>query len=88
MTCRTKGPRRALSYSIQNVGDKWETSGRQMSMTCRTKGPRRALQHPECGRQIEDKWETNEYDVWNQGAQTSVTASRMWETNGRQVGDK
>ena len=70
MTCRTKGPRRAL-YSIQNVGDKWETSGRQMSMwetnetnmTCRTKGPRRALQHPECGRQMGDKWETNEYDV-------------------------
>ena len=54
-------------------------------MTCRTKGPRRALQHPECGRQIEDKWETNEYDVWNQGAQTSITASRMWETSGRQM---
>ena len=56
MTCRTKGP-------IQHVGDKWETSGRQMSMTCRTKGPRRALEHPECGRQMGDKWETNEYDV-------------------------
>ena len=61
MTCRTKGPRRELQhpecgrqmgdkwerrYSIQNVGDKWETSGRQMSMTSRTKGPRRALEHP------------------------------------------
>ena len=50
-------------YSIQNVGDKWETSGRQMSMTCRTKGPRRALEHPECGRQLGDKWETNK-SIW------------------------
>ena len=32
-------------------------------MTSRTKGPRRALEHPECGRQMGDKWETNEYDV-------------------------
>ena len=32
-------------------------------MTSRTKGPRRALEHPECGRQVGDKWETNEYDV-------------------------
>ena len=55
-----------------------ETSGRQMSMTCRTKGPRRALEHPECGRQMGDKWETNEYDEW---------ALQRPEC-GRQMGDK
>ena len=54
MTCRTKGPRRALEHPERGrqMGDK--------SMTCRTKGPRRALEHPECGRQMGDKWETNE----------------------------
>ena len=57
VTSRTKGPRRGVRASRM-----WETSGRQMSMTSRTKGPRRALQHPECGRQMGDKWETNEYD--------------------------
>ena len=59
-----------------------------MSKTCRTKGPRRALEHPECGKQMGDKWEINEYDVQNPGSETSVRASRMWETNGRQVGGK
>ena len=51
-------------------------------MTCRSKGPRRALQHPERGRQMGDKWETNEYDEWAlQHPECRRQTGDKWEKN-------
>ena len=49
-------------------------------MTCRTKGPRR--EHPP--RQMGDKWETNDYDVYPRIPDERYSIQNVgdkWETN-------